>query len=348
MTRNILLVKLSSMGDVVHSFPALSEAASLGYRFDWVVEEAFADLAAQHPAVDRVIPFALRRWRRQLSTGVAELVRFVQDLREHQYDEVLDAQGLAKSAFITRASGAGIRMGLDRSSARESIASAFYNKPVTVGWELHAIDRLRTLFASALGYDIDLGAPVMVELDASMVHASPEPGATLLVHGTTWPSKEVPEVLWQALIANLCAAGHRLEILSGGGQEYERALRLAAQIPNARALEPGSLMSAFDRIRTARLVIGVDSGLTHLAAVLGRPVIGLYGSTSDRRTGVRGRFAANLASSFGCAPCLQRECNYTGPAQLLAGKPVKPACYAELAPERIVAAATALLERNAG
>ena len=141
--------------------------------------------------------------------------------------------------------------------------------------------------------------------------------------------------------------GYRLEILSGSSDEHARALRLAAQAPGVRAIEPGSLMSAFERIRAARLVIGVDSGLTHLAAVLGRPVIGLYGSTSEVRTGARGPFAANLASGFSCAPCLRRECSYVGPEQRYSGEPVTPACYAELGPERIMAAVSVLLARTA-
>ncbi len=353
MTRNILLVKLSSMGDVVHSFPALSEAASKGYRFDWVVEEAFADLAAAHPAVDRVIPFALRRWRKQLSTGVPELVQFVRTLRAEGYEQVLDAQGLVKSAFITRASGAPVRMGLDRSSAREGSASLVYTRAAAVGWELHAIDRLRTLFASALDYTVDLHVPVTVNIetpvgDALSTTPTAESGATLLIHGTTWSSKEYPEVAWLDLVERLTTSGHQVHILSGSADEHARALRIVGSTPDVQAIEPSSLMSAFERIRTARLVIGVDSGLTHLAAVLGRPVIGLYGSTSEERTGARGPLAANLASDFSCAPCLRRDCTYAGPQQQLSGRPITPACYAELNPERIVATARVLLKRAPG
>lgn len=345
MTQNILLVKLSSMGDVVHSFPAITEAAKHGYRFDWVVEEAFVELAAQHPAVDRVIPFALRRWRKQPSSGFPALIQFVRELREEGYEQVLDAQGLLKSGFITRASGASIRMGLDRGSARESMSSVFYNRCAQVSWDLHAIDRLRTLFASSLGYAIDIAKPVL--LDSSVATASEGPSATVLVHGTTWSSKELPELIWQGVIRRLVAAGHQVQLLSGSRFEHERAIRLAAQAaaPSVHAIEPGSLLSAVERIRAARLVIGVDSGLTHLAAVLGRPVVGLYGATSAVRTGARGPWATNLASGFACSPCLQRECQYGGTQPLLLGEPVVPACYAELSPELIMDAALGLLTK---
>jgi len=344
MTKNILLVKLSSMGDVVHSFPALSDAMRAGHRFDWVVEEAFADLAAQHPAVDRVIPFGLRRWRKQLSTALPELARFVRELRACGYEQVLDAQGLVKSAFITRVSGASSRMGLARQSARESVASLLYNQPQPVSWDLHAIDRLRVLFAQSLGYDVDLSSPTSAELSDE---TASEATATVLVHGTTWPSKELPEVVWRGLIESLLALGHRVVLLSGSASEYEFAKRLASTQTNVSARTPGALLSAYEQIKSARLVIGVDSGLTHLAAVLGRPVVGLYGSTNEARTGARGPNAINLASGFACSPCLRRECSYSGPAQLLAGEVVTPACYAELDPERVMATVTELLARPA-
>jgi len=344
MSKNILLVKLSSMGDVVHSFPALSDAMQAGYRFDWVVEEAFAELAAQHPAVDRVIPFGLRRWRKQLSAGLPALSRFVRELRSCGYHQVLDAQGLLKSAFITRVTGASVRMGLARDSAREGAASIFYTQSARVSWELHAIDRLRELFAQSLGYSVDLAAPAQLALSEPGALAGP--AATILVHGTTWPSKELPEVVWRGLIENLLAANHRLIILSGSEKEYEFAQQLAGAQANVSARAPGSLLSAYEQIQAARLVIGVDSGLTHLAAVLGRPVVGLYGATSEVRTGARGPNAINLASGFSCSPCLRRECNYAGPQQLLAGSPVVPACYAELNPDRVLAAAVDLLART--
>lgn len=340
MTQNVLLVKLSSMGDVVHSFPALTEAAQHGHRFDWVVEEAFVDLAAEHPAVDRVIPFGLRRWRKQPAAGWSQLAGFVRQLRAQRYQRVLDAQGLMKSAVITRASGAAIRMGLDRGSARESASSLFYTQRAAIGWDLHAIDRLRALFAQSLDYEVDLAAPVLSERQSV---DDTECTATVLVHGTTWPSKELPEIIWRELIEKLLLSGHQLTLLSGSSQEYAFAQRLGGGRENVRICEPGTLMSAVEQIKSARLVIGVDSGLTHLAAVLGRPVVGLYGSTSEVRTGARGPNAVNLASTFACAPCLRRECDYSGPPQLLAGAPVVPACYAQLDADRVMAVASNLL-----
>ena len=343
MSRNTLLVKLSSMGDVVHSFPALTEAASYGHRFDWVVEEAFTQLAAMHPAVDRVIPFGLRRWRRQGASGLMSLVRFARDLRADNYSTVLDAQGLLKSALVSRVSGAERRFGLAQDSAREPMGARFYTHKTSVSWDQHAIDRLRLLFSKVLGYDIDLTTPVASPFSAVAGDAQ----ETIIVHGTTWRSKEYPEVMWRQLLQQLAAADHIVVLLSGSDVEYQRAQRLRDSLGDTvQAAKPGTLLAAAERVRQARLVIGVDSGLTHLGAVLGRPTVGLYGSTSAIKTGVRGPFTLDLASDFGCAPCLRRECSYTGEIPRVHNEPVTPACFAKLNPHRVLAAAEKLLAQQ--
>ena len=362
MSKNILLVKLSSMGDVIHSFPALTEAASHGHRFDWVVEEAFVDLAAMHPAVDSVIPFGLRRWRKQGLAGLSALRRFVGMLRGQEYTEVLDAQGLLKSALLTRVSGAGHRMGLNASSAREPLSARFYSAAQDVGWDMHAIDRLRLLFAQALGYSVDLSQPVpatgagFAAVGSSALESKAELSeqperSCVLVHGTTWPSKEYPEAAWRAVIEKLVAQDYSVFLLSGSDTEFQRAKRLCHDdngqpVSQAHAVAPDKLIAAAKQIATAPVVIGVDSGLTHLAAVLGRPTVGLYGPTSAKRTGVRGPYAIDLVSQFSCAPCLARECRYEGAAVTLEGAPLEPACFAELSAERIVDEALRLLSQS--
>ena len=151
----VLLIKTSSLGDILHVLPALSDAAAAipGIRFDWVVEEAFAEVPSWHPAVDRVIPVAIRRWRknglRALLSG--EWGGFRKQLRMEEYDQVLDAQGLIKSALVSWMAR-GERVGLDADSAREPLASRFYDRSIAVAKGEHAVIRLRRLFAEALGY----------------------------------------------------------------------------------------------------------------------------------------------------------------------------------------------------
>lgn len=154
----VLLVKTSSLGDVIHTLPALTDAARAipGIQFDWVVEEGFAEIPAWHPAVARVIPVAIRRWRKNLWQTLrnGEWRRFKQRLKEVDYDLVIDAQGLLKSAWLTRYVGKTPVAGLDGDSAREPLASRFYRRAYPVAWGQHAVERTRQLFAQALDYPL--------------------------------------------------------------------------------------------------------------------------------------------------------------------------------------------------
>ena len=157
---HVLVVKMSSLGDVIHTLPALTDAAGSlpGIRFDWVVEEGFAEIPAWHSAVDAVIPVALRRWRQRPLRDFRgpEWRRARNRLRRPVYDAVIDAQGLLKSAFITRQVRAP-RYGMDRKSVRERFACAVYDHKVPVPKTMHAVQRTRLLFARALGYPLPPG-----------------------------------------------------------------------------------------------------------------------------------------------------------------------------------------------
>ena len=135
--KQLLLVKMSSLGDVVHALPAVSEAVAAGWQVDWVVEEAFADIARLHPGVRRVIPIAWRRWRKHLRDSRAELGAFWQTLRARQYDCVLDSQGLIKSALVSLAAQ-GRRAGYAHTSAREPWASFVYRDAYAIAKQQHA------------------------------------------------------------------------------------------------------------------------------------------------------------------------------------------------------------------
>ena len=186
----VLIVKVSSLGDIIHTLPAVTDAqfARKDVVFDWVVEEAFVEVPAWHPAVANVIPIAFRRWRR---TPVKTLVNrefrhFKQALQRQHYDLVIDAQGLIKSGVISRLSR-GLTIGLSNRTIREPMATLFYNKVYSVPWTEHAVDRVRQLFSRALSYRynkeiIDYG------LDLGRIEAA-EPGANsnsvVFLHGTT-------------------------------------------------------------------------------------------------------------------------------------------------------------------
>lgn len=153
----VLVIKTSSLGDVIHALPALTDAARAipGIRFDWIVEEGFAEIPTWHPAVDKVIPVAIRRWRKNIwqTLKSGEWRRFKQRVQSTKYDLVIDAQGLLKSAWLTRYVRAPVA-GFDKHSAREPIAARFYSRRLAVARGQHAVERLRQLFAVALGYDL--------------------------------------------------------------------------------------------------------------------------------------------------------------------------------------------------
>ncbi|OYW96322.1 MAG: lipopolysaccharide heptosyltransferase I, partial [Pseudomonadales bacterium 32-61-5] len=221
----VLLIKTSSLGDVVHTLPALTDAqrAIPGIQFDWVVEEGFAEIPAWHPAVAQVIPVAIRRWRKNLlqTLRTGEWRRFKARLRETRYDLVIDAQGLLKSAWLTRYVKAPVA-GLDRDSAREPMASRFYDRRYTVPRDQHALERVRQLFAQALGYELpqaigDYG------LDRAQLAAPGEEPYLLFLHGTTWPSKHWPEAYWRELAERMSAFGWAIRLPWGNAEEKARA-----------------------------------------------------------------------------------------------------------------------------
>lgn len=332
---HVLLIKMSSLGDVVHALPAVSEAASHGITFDWVVEEAFAGIPARHPAVRRVLPIAWRRWRRGIYANRADLAQFRRELRQRDYSLILDAQGLLKSAAVTALARGGRRSGFDWASAREGAASLFYSSRHPVNRQQHAVDRLRQLFAAAIGYrtadsepSFGIGETLRGEGDSARREC-------LLLHGTTWASKHWPEAMWISLARRLGERGYAVRLPWGNGEEQARATRIARGLPGVEVLDAMTIDALIGRLSGAALAVGVDSGLSHLAAALGVPTLTLYGSTDATLTGVRGARVCNLQARFPCAPCLRRECGYRGEVQHWQGGTVAPACYARLAPEEI-------------
>lgn len=326
----VLLVKTSSLGDLIHSFPALTDASRAvpGIRFDWLVEASFAEVPAWHPAVAEVIPISLRRWRRNWRKAwkSGELRAFRARLRETRYDLVLDAQGLLKSA-LPACLAHGPRAGLDKASAREPLSAHLYQRRYAVAREQHAIERVRQLFAQALDYPLPTGP-----LDYGL-HITPAADAgvqrLILLHGTTWPSKHWPEPYW-AELANIAAQrGFEVALPWGDPDDRLRAERIIKAAGVGVLMPRLSLSELAGALAGASAVVGVDSGLAHLAAAVGTPAITLYGPTRTDLTGAMGPHQLNVAADFDCAPCMRRDCNYAGQAE------VQPACFEALTPGRV-------------
>ena len=329
---NVLLVKLSSLGDIVHTLPAVQDAAQRGARFDWVVEENYRAVPELVAGVDNVLPVALRRWRTAPLAYAGEVRRFLRRLRRRSYDLVLDAQGLVKSAALTRWARARERAGFDAASARERLASLAYGHRLAVGRREHAIVRIRRLFANVLGYPPPRDAPVF---GLPVVHQGG--GDLVLAHGASWPNKLWPERFWMRLAQQAAAAGMR-PLLPWLGPERARAERIAAAVAEAAVCPPMNMADALQRVARARAVVGVDSGLAHFAAAAGRPTVMVFGPTDPRLTGCQGARARNLSASFACAPCLARGCRYRGRGDQRASP-----CLDDVPPERVWRALTELL-----
>lgn len=289
----ILIVKMSSLGDVVHMLPAITDAAAHlpNLTVDWVVEEGFADIPALHPAVSDGIPIALRRWRRSLFSRLTreEISACRKRLKAQRYDLVLDTQGLLKSALIaTRARG--LRHGQDCNSAREPLASLFYHSRHAVARGQHAVTRNRQLAALALGYGMpDTPPDYGVRANSGQLPSGLPQHYVVGLHGTSRNSKLWPIERWIALGRTVAAGDWALLLPWGNDVELERARSIAASVPQAMVLPRLRLAELAVVLANAVAAVGVDTGLIHLAAALDIPTVAIYTDTDPVLTGVLGR-----------------------------------------------------------
>ena len=285
----ILLVKTSSMGDVIHNLPVVSDihAHLADAQIDWVVEEAFAGIPVLHPGVSNVIPIAIRRWRKTFFNAqtASEMRAFRKRLQQQRYDIVLDTQGLIKSGFITRLAH-GLRCGYAWDSAREPAAALFYNKTFHVAKGLHAVERNRTLAAQAFAYRPGEEIRYGIQPPALPLPWLPAQPYAVLMHATSRASKEWPESDWVALGQHFNRNGIACVLPWGSDLEAQRSQRLVQQISTALVPSRLSFLEMAAMLKGARIMVGVDTGITHLAAACGTPVVALYGASDPALTGV--------------------------------------------------------------
>lgn len=334
----VLVVKLTSMGDAIHLLPALSDLQThySDIELDWMIEEGFAEIPAWHPSVRSVIPVATRRWRAFKLNSLKEFFTFWKGLRQTQYDVVIDAQGLIKSAVFARLARLkrnGRRLGFSASSIKEKPAARFYSEPIEVPRDQHAIERLRTLFAKGFNY-----SPNSKELNFQLEGQAANPERSVLfLHGTTWASKHLPETHWHELLKLAAADGYQVLLPWGNEAERARAQRIAGGHQAATVLPKSGLSELLQIIRTVSASVAVDTGLGHLAAALGVPTVSIYGSTNAKLTGALGANQIHIQADYHCSPCLLKQCDK------LTQNISEPPCYNTVEPNKIWLILTKLL-----
>ena len=323
----VLLIKTSSLGDVIHALPAVTEASARcpSLELTWVVEEGLTDIPSLHPDVSRVIPVAIRRWRRSWWQSRGEIRDFMKQLRDTQYDLVIDTQGLLKSALLA-ALAHGPAHGYDSFSARESLASRFYQYRHRIDIGQHAVRRQKQLLAKSLGYEATW------DVDYGIASKKASARKVAFLHGTTWPSKEWPVHCWQALVGLAEAAGFEVLVPAGSELEKTRAKKVLED-RQGRLLDRLPLMALAEELQDRAGVVSVDTGLGHLATAMGLHVTGIFGSTDPGLTAMYGPKTEIIVNDhLDCIPCRRRECRYPMPED---SSIIYPPCLEQTTPERV-------------
>ena len=340
----VLIAKLSSFGDVIHTLPALTDlkGARPDVEVDWLVEEAYAPLVRRHPGVAQVHEVALRRLRWPPTRWPA-LARHGRELRStlraRRYDLVLDVQGLVKSALLSRLAGAPV-VGFDAESCREPSAARLYQRHLRLGGHPHIVEQMRRFFAEAIGYAVPKG-----QGSAGLPRPAGRAGVALperyglIVHGAAWQTKLWPEERWRNLLHRLAATGRMVVLPWGSVDERQRAVRLADGIAGASPLSrklAGEEVA--ELIAGADFAVGIDTGLMHLAAAYGVPGVTLFGPTDPDYATPYGPHQRAVRSDHLDAPCQQVRCTR---------EPHGQCCMREVDADEVWAAVSTMLSDQA-
>jgi heptosyltransferase-1 len=299
----ILLVKTSSMGDVIHNLPVIADilAHFPDAQFDWMIEESFAEIPKLHPQVRDIIPVAIRRWRKSIFSCKTwhEIADLKSRLKHTHYDAIIDTQGLLKSAIVA-SFAQGEVYGMDYHSAREPIASLFYRHKYPVARNQHAVQRNRALAAQALKYAIPQSLPDygLGKLNSQQNDLELPRDYVVFLHGTSRDSKLWPASHWVTLAEMLKQFNLQVLLPWSNPSEESRAKDIASQSSNVQVLPKLKLAALAGILADSKLNIGVDTGLMHLSTALNKPSIAIYTDTDPEFTGVLPSIK-NLAINIG-------------------------------------------------
>ena len=324
------------MGDLMHALPALTDAANAipDIEFDWVVDQAFADVPFWHPKVQRVIKTAHRQWKKQPIQAFrdGQLSRFYRELNAENYDVVIDLQSNLKSAVVSWLRKGEVH-GLGAAYCREKPAYWAYKHQYSVKMQQHSIEKMRQLMAQVLNYSqptmpadygVDLAKCPLPEIEFDLSKRY-----LFFVHNASWKTKLWPSAHWQQLVEMATDQGYAVLLPCGSDLEYEQAQAIAAVNDNAYALPKLSLNDVAALMCRADGAICSDTGLAHMAGVAGIPTVTIYGATDTGLIGTYGEGQQHVESDFECAPCYKRECPRS---DSINGEPV---CMENIGPETV-------------
>ncbi len=294
----VLLIKTSSLGDVVHCLPAVSDMARhvSGLRLDWVIEEPFSEIARMHPAVERAVVVRLRSWRRRLHQAQAwrEFSAFRRLIVSRRYDLIIDAQGLIRSALLARLA-CGPHCGYDAQSVREPPASFLYDRKFAASVTIHAVERIRRLVAQSVGYPLPAETGYGLDIVADRPSWLTADRHIVFAHATARPDKCWAARNWAELAQRASAEGVAIVAPWGSELERQRSAVLAARVPGVITPPRLGFRELASLMASATAVVGVDTGLTHLASAVGAPVVAIYAASWSEFNGAVGpAFVANL------------------------------------------------------
>jgi 3-deoxy-D-manno-octulosonic-acid transferase/heptosyltransferase-1 len=341
---NILIVKLSAIGDVIHTLPSLAALRRLypDAHITWVVEEAASGLVLQHPLLDRVIVFRRKKWIEDYKAGRFRSVRqdassFLKELRSRSYDLVIDFHGLFKSAMVVLASGGKRKLGYD---SWQELSGLFLNEKIPEDMNKHAVDRY-------LDFPRYLGAQPGTPEFILPISPDAENRSRLLMDSYALTRKKFiavnPVAYWEtklwdnekfAVLADFIKDRMKLDVVFTGSKK-EDAADIVSRM-RGKGINLGgetTLMELACIYRDALAVISTDSGPMHLAAAAGTPVIALFGPTDPARTGPYGTGHVIVRTDLSCSPCLLKRCETRK-------------CMTDIMPEQVLAEVEKLLRHH--
>lgn len=284
---NICLVKISSMGDMIHFLPALTDMAyHLDAKFTWVCEKPFSEIPTWHFSEPTIVPINLRKWKKNPLSKATRIdyKAYKKQLAAQEFDYVLDVQGLLKTVFFVDKNAHGKVYGYDKHSVREKLAAHFYNTTISVPKDMHAITRMRVFCSKVFNYEVDLKVNNFGIEEFFNDESAPAEKYVVCLHGTSKDNKCWPEKYWLEIIEDLLERGYSIKLPWGNDNELKRAERLKIS-DQVTVLDKLSISDLGKLINNAAYTIALDSGLGHLASALKAPCVHLYGPTEPKLVG---------------------------------------------------------------